>query len=175
MPDGAIEARVKEFMDKLNPQSTPQSKVVARPSVAPSLPPQSAKPYHSSEICKSCHLKQYEDWAGSAHAQATVKLAAANRAIPECLTCHSERYRRTIDATVASTDAHGVECATCHIDSLPHGMERRTVTTRVKVDPKACLQCHTREWSPNYDEKTYLPRVAHSGASAKTTASNPDR
>lgn len=168
VPDDAIAKRVKEFMDGLNRIS----KAAVRPPAAPAPPVETGKPYYSSEQCKGCHLEQYEDWAASKHAKAVNDLAGVNRTIPECMTCHSERYRRTLDIGAANSEMRGVECATCHINSLPHGMEHSNVTKRVKVDPKSCLNCHTHEWSPDYDEKTYFPKVAHTGASAKVTAAN---
>ena len=162
--DAAIVARVNQVLGKPNTETTA---VAAQPTTQP---PVERSP--SPETCKSCHIKQYEDWASSAHARAFDRVAAKNRAKPECLTCHSERYRTTKDAPAAVAAKSGIGCATCHIGSLPHDVERRTVATRIKVDAKSCLECHTPEKSPDYDEKVYFPRVAHTGASVKETASD---
>ena len=64
----------------------------------------------------------------------------------------------------------GVECATCHIDALLHGMERRNVTQKTKVDPQTCLQCHNGEWSPNYNQESYFAKISHPGTSTTTSA-----
>ena len=71
--------------------------------------------------------------------------------------------------------AAGVECATCHMKSLPHNMDRKNSSIRVKVDPKLCLDCHTKDRSPSYNVKTYFPKVVHATVPATTTASNQPR
>ena len=63
--------------------------------------------------------------------------------------------------TLTQDKTGGVECATCHIGSLPHGMERRNTSVRAKVDRKLCLECHDKEWSPDYEEESYVSRVSH--------------
>ncbi|MGC8861970.1 MAG: multiheme c-type cytochrome [Armatimonadota bacterium] len=163
--DAAIAARVKEFMSRIAqpPTYTPPQ---------PGGPGQKStvvgarKPYYHPQLCASCHLKEYQDWETTKHAHAVATLSKEQRLIPECLKCHSEMYRTLERISNVPEEAAGVECATCHIGSLPHGLERKNVTTRVKVDPKICLECHDKQWSPNYDEKTYMSRISHIGASS---------
>lgn len=129
------------------------------------------KLYYSSELCKSCHLKHYEDWAATKHASATKTLMDAGRKIPECLQCHSEQYRRTQIASVPGDGNGGVECAACHADALPHGLERKAVAVKTRVSALGCLECHTKERSAGYDEQVYFPKVSHLSAKAAKTAS----
>lgn len=130
-----------------------------------------ASTYYSPMLCKGCHLKQYEDWKQTKHAHAMKTLTDGKAINPECLSCHSEMYRKTM-RTIASADGiGGVECATCHADSLPHGMERREAKVKTKVDPIMCETCHTHDRSPAYNEKIYFPKVAHSGTTEGKTAS----
>lgn len=117
--------------------------------------------YYPPLTCKACHIEQYEDWTRTRHAHAISTLLDARRAIPECLECHSEMWRRAKRIVLPQEGIGGVECATCHFDSLPHGMERRDSGVRVKVNPRLCIECHTSMHSPNYDEATYLPKVSH--------------
>ena len=138
------------------------------PAVSPSLPARevivsapSGKPYYPSALCKACHLREYLDWEKSDHARAVETLVSANRAVPECIQCHSEMYRRLQRFTDAAGKSGGVECASCHMDSLPHGMERKNTTVRSKVDPAVCLNCHNNERSPDYNKDTYFPQVIH--------------
>lgn len=140
---------------------------------APQTPLQTAsgKPYYSPELCKTCHIKQYEDWAKTKHAQAILTLVKENRMQAECIECHSEQYRRTKAVTIPKDNTGGVECATCHMDALPHGLERVAVNPKTRVSAVMCLDCHTKEHSPDYDEQAYFPRVAHPGAKAPQTAS----
>jgi hypothetical protein len=121
----------------------------------------SDKPYYSPEICKPCHVRQYEDWARTKHSVALKTLIDHQGLSDECLTCHSEEYRRLGKVSAPRGDVGGVECATCHVDALPHGLERKTVAARSKVDEAMCLSCHTKERSPAYDKQAYFPKVAH--------------
>lgn len=120
------------------------------------------KPVYLPAYCKHCHLKQYEDWEHTKHARALQTLVNEQKTTPECLPCHSERFRATGRFVPPTNGIGGVDCATCHADSLPHGMERKDMAQRAKVRPGICLECHTKERSPDYDEKTFFPRVAHS-------------
>lgn len=131
------------------------------------------KPTYSPKLCKACHLKQYEDWSQTKHAKALQTLVDATRTTPDCLPCHSETYRAARQYSRPDNGIGGVECATCHADALPHGMERQQMATHSKVEPALCLQCHTKERSPTYDEKTYFPRVVHAGVMGPATASVP--
>lgn len=132
-----------------------------------------AKPYYSPLLCKACHQKQYEDWAQTKHARAIKTLVDGKNMTPDCLPCHSELYRNTRNSMALNNMVAGVECATCHKASLPHGLERKDMVVRSKVDPKLCVECHTKERSPTYNEKTYFPQVAHTGKAPTATAVNP--
>jgi hypothetical protein len=125
------------------------------------LSPAERKPYYPPELCKTCHVEEYKQWVGSMHATALKTIVDANRTVPECLTCHSEMYRRLGQWVAKEDDIAGVECATCHLDSLPHGLERINVKQKTKVDPAMCLSCHTKDRSPDYNEKTYMPKITH--------------
>jgi hypothetical protein len=133
------------------------------------LPPADRRPYYPPQLCKTCHVQEYEDWLKTGHAKALKTLVDAKRTVPECLTCHAEMYRRLGQWVVKDDGTGGVECATCHLDSLPHGLERMNVKKKTKVDPAMCLGCHNKERSPEYNEKTYFPKMVHavSSASAK--------
>lgn len=131
------------------------------------------KPYYSPSTCKSCHVKQYEDWAKTKHAAAIETLMKENRMQSECLQCHSEQYRRTRAVTIPEDKIGGVECATCHIDALPHGLERATVSAKSRVSALKCLDCHTKEHSPGYDEQAYFPQISHLGTANPHTAAVP--
>lgn len=129
-------------------------------------------PYYSPRLCRACHLQQYEDWSKTKHAKALKTLVDAKSTTPECLQCHSEAYRDMQRYTPSSDPtASGVECQTCHMNALPHGMERREMAQKSTVSPQICLSCHTHDRSPKYNEKTYFPQVAHAGVKPTNTAS----
>ena len=127
---------------------------------------------YSPNLCKACHLKQYEDWAQTKHAKALQTLVDAKKTTPDCLPCHSQRFRTT-GQYVVDNGVGGVDCMTCHSASLPHGMERKAMAARSAVQPAICLQCHTKEHSPTYDQNTYFPKVAHAQVIGPATASVP--
>lgn len=132
---------------------------VSQPVPIPTAP--GGKPYYSPGLCKACHAKEYEDWASTKHAAAVKTLMDANRMVPECLPCHSEQYRRIKTVSINPDGIGGIECATCHMDALPHGMERKDSPARTRVNAMGCLECHTKERSAGYDEQVYFPKVSH--------------
>jgi len=161
VPDKAVEELVKKVPGSrgfVGQQDFPKEPT---PVPDPRVGSGTGKPYYPPTLCRACHLKEYQDWAGSKHARAIETLVAANRAVPECLPCHSEMYRRLQRFTTSTEKVGGVECASCHIDSLPHGMERKNTTTRAKVDPTMCLTCHTKDRSPDYNQGSYFPKITH--------------
>lgn len=167
--DPDVAKRVAEVMLKskqalVGSQPATISNVVSSPTTAATP----SKPYYSPQLCKTCHAKEYEDWSHSKHASAIQTLVEADRTIPECLTCHSEMYRTVQRVTVPSNKVGGVECASCHSVALPHGMERSNAPVKTKVDTQVCMGCHNKEWSPNFDAKTYMLKIAHSGTTAKS-------
>jgi len=125
------------------------------------MPPTTVHSYFPPAMCAGCHEKQYNDWLGTRHSHAVQTLVDQNRVIPECLKCHSEMYRRVARAMVPANKVAGIECATCHFESLPHGMERAQSQVRFRVNPKMCLDCHNTERSPRYEENSYMARVSH--------------
>lgn len=117
--------------------------------------------YYSPNMCKNCHSDIYDDWKQTKHAKAVKTLVDEKKVLGECLICHSEMYRQNRSVVIPSDDIAGVECATCHADVIPHGIERVEADNKTSVNPTICLTCHTNEHSPNYDEKTYFPKVIH--------------
>ncbi len=69
-------------------------------------------------------------------------------------------FRRTSRVLIPQNRVGGIECATCHFDSLPHGFDRVNAEKK-KVNPNMCMDCHTKDRSPKYDEKIYMPKVSH--------------
>jgi hypothetical protein len=133
-----------------------------------------SKPYYSPMLCKACHASEYEDWAKTRHAKAIKTLEVGKNLTPDCLPCHSELYRSSRSSMAVTNVPAGVECASCHRASLPHGNERKDSKQRAKVDPKLCLECHTKSRSPAYNEKTYFPQVTHANKNAATPVAASD-
>jgi hypothetical protein len=130
---------------------------------------ESAGPYFDSKSCAPCHRTQYDSWAASKHAKAVETLERENALRPDCLICHSERYRKiTTDITKDTTYKQGVECASCHMRVLPHGKDGPPKMATVKIDLNTCRVCHTRERSAEFEDyhKDYWEKAKHKPASS---------
>jgi hypothetical protein len=168
--DDKTKSIMQEFIYKSTVPTQQQVTLPVRQGNNAEVSQAQTKPYYSPALCKACHVREYEDWAKTKHAAAIKVLIDQNKVTPECLECHSEHYRRLQTAAMPPNGIGGVDCATCHIDALPHGSERSQVGTRTKVSSALCLDCHTKERSPKYDQVVYFPQVAHaSAATAKST------
>lgn len=172
--DADVDKLVKEGVVALSSSTAAQAQTVSQPNPTITYPDGfQPKPYYSPMLCKVCHAREYEDWAKTRHARALKTLDEGKNLTPDCLPCHSELYRSSRSSMAVNDTPSGVECATCHRASLPHGNERKETAQRAKVDPKLCLECHNKERSPAYDEKKYFPSVVHAGKNVDTTASAP--
>lgn len=167
--DSKTKARVDAFVGR-GTVIVGESSVESVP-VATAPKPSEKEIYYSPELCRTCHIKEYEDWAKTAHAKAIKTLVDVQRLVPECLPCHSEEYRKLSSVAIPEDGIGGVECATCHMDALPHDMERKGVEQKTRVSAQSCLTCHTPGRSPKYDEQVYFPRVSHLGAKSATSSS----
>lgn len=172
--DPEIDKLVKEGIISLGTAPSNQNQATSQPNPSITYPDGfQPKPYYSPMLCKVCHAREYDDWATTKHARALKTLDAGKNLTPDCLPCHSELYRSSRSSMAVNDTPAGVECATCHRASLPHGNERKETKQRARVDPKLCLECHTKDRSPKYNEKTYFPLVAHTGKNVDATASTP--
>jgi hypothetical protein len=107
--------------------------------------------------CGACHVEQYREWQGTAHAKAfTSKIfqeAAGNPPEKECLKCHSP-----LDIRAAQTESRafhqqeGVTCISCHLSEGkmhgPHASSALFTPHPVQEDrafyssPSLCASCH---------------------------------
>ncbi len=175
-PDPDVDKLVKDFMLKqYNTPVQPAQPVttVTHISADPNSPD---KPYYSSLSCRTCHQREYDSWQATKHAHALKTLVDQQRAVPECLPCHSEMFRRQQRIEMANPGLpSGVECASCHMQALPHGMERQNTTAKTRVDVATCQVCHTKDRSPTFEEKSYFAKVVHqvSGPPKPVSAAKP--
>jgi hypothetical protein len=117
-------------------------------------------PYYSSDSCKVCHESEYAAWQKDKHSQALQVLIKESKVIPECLPCHSEMFRKTNRLTISSNASVGVECASCHLSVIPHGTEYKKKGP-TEQDRNACLACHTKERSPDFQMEPYWEKAKH--------------
>ena len=110
--------------------------------------------------CRRCHQEQFDKWSETAHAHAYVTLEKSIQATnPECLRCHSTCYiDLPADGSVAvAAELRNVQCEACHGMGTDHARDG----TYGAVSGEACLACHDKENSPDFDLATYLPKVTH--------------
>jgi hypothetical protein len=121
---------------------------------------QPSSAYNDSGKCKSCHSSQFISWQKDKHSKALQTLIKESKVIPECLQCHSEMYRETNRLELDANVPTGVECASCHASVLPHGADIRKKGP-TQQDRDACLTCHTKERSPDFNLETYWEKAKH--------------
>jgi hypothetical protein len=128
----------------------------------------SGKPYKMAQIgygmasaCRFCHRGVYRTWQKSKHAGALrlLKTKKRNR-VPECLSCHSEYYRRT-NSEPKDIAKQGVECASCHGDGIILILRPSQASKAARPNAEVCKKCHTPEKSPNFDFKKYKAKIKH--------------
>ncbi len=123
--------------------------------------PPAGTTYSGVKKCAECHQPFEESWKETRHAGAFASLEHVGKeADPECITCHVVGFREeggfyTIEAT---PELANVQCEECH------GMNRAHLDDFSAMDPvtiKACLKCHTKENSPDFDYPVYLEKIKH--------------
>ncbi len=121
--------------------------------------------YLPPEFCGSCHQAQYEQWLSTGHAHAIDTLVKQKRMDKSCLPCHSLEFRMRGVVTVKKN--RGVECVDCHVElqdpatARMHGQRPGERPSTKIVNEVTCLRCHDKQNSPNFDLRTYLPKVTH--------------
>jgi hypothetical protein len=119
-----------------------------------------AEGYLGWETCKDCHQKIHERWSNSPHAKAFATLAEGdNWNDPACLPCHVTGYEEAAkkDSADVKPELWNVQCEACHGMGTKH---RRDGTMR-SVPERVCLECHTPEWTPNWNYEEALLKIDH--------------
>jgi len=102
--------------------------------------------YGSTDLCKSCHPAQFEQWAKSDHAQAFASLTNGHEKEPGCMGCHMTGFLVPggVQNYESATQFVQVGCESCHGPSVAHvtSANKHQGTSRA-VDPVLCLGCHT--------------------------------
>ncbi|MBI2377610.1 MAG: hypothetical protein HYV07_26650 [Deltaproteobacteria bacterium] len=104
----------------------------------------SADEYLGVDSCKTCHLKQYEQWLTTAHASSVERLAPQDRSDRACLSCHTmlpfdDRPRLA-----------AVQCEACHGGGLRYAANyvmKDGIVSRLlgleDVKEETCMRCHS--------------------------------
>ena len=115
----------------------------------------------AADGCGGCHKDAYSTWRGHWHAGAVGTLRRRARLIPECLTCHSEVYRRTERFLWKDGMVDGVQCSTCHGPGVIHRLlEGKGGITRAPGED-VCRSCHNKDRDPKFDYPTAREKIRH--------------
>ena len=112
--------------------------------------------YIGSQACQECHQKEFTQWAHSSHATAFNTLRTAGREYyPECVTCHVTGSGYESGYQIGNADREhfvDVGCETCHGPGKQHVYTPLKENIRGQVPEKVCMECHTPEHSPGFDQ-----------------------
>jgi len=135
-----------------------QERKAAKP---PAIPVRRATLAGDPSECMQCHRTQFDAWLTQGHARAVATLVAKDKAIPECLMCHSQVYRQEQRVPSAEDIDDGVGCLICHSPVVGHTGEERPFGVRRVAGQAQCIQCHTPDRDPDFDYAGALERIRH--------------
>jgi len=142
-----------------------------------------------SEQCKTCHEGSYDKWKKTPHSRAyqtLVKLPVPRVFDPECISCHVIGwdtqnffpYQSGYRSFAATPNLINVGCESCHGPGERHiaaenGTDEALKTTIERLitvskedaqgdnHPHRCQNCHDVDNSPEFNFKTYFPKIEH--------------
>ncbi|MDE0085913.1 MAG: multiheme c-type cytochrome, partial [Candidatus Poribacteria bacterium] len=124
--------------------------------------------YIGSQACQECHQKEFSQWSHASHATAFNTLRTVGREYyPECVTCHVTGLGYESGYEIGNSErAHLVDvgCETCHGPGKQHAYTPLKENIRGQVPEKVCMECHTPEHSPGFDQliEYVMSEVDHS-------------
>jgi hypothetical protein len=118
------------------------------------------KGYSGTDVCRACHLAEYDAWSLTPHAYTFQTLAAhgADRNA-ECLACHTVGFGQPGGYSLDTPYPHleNIGCETCHGRGGPHQSEEFVAEGYQPI----CETCHTETHSLNFAFEERLPIVSH--------------
>jgi len=150
------------------------------------VPEAAVNEYAGSKKCAMCHRAYATAWAETPHAKAFANLAAADEkavaAMAEklgvkvegkasenaaCVGCHVTGMGLPGGYTAGSETADllaNVTCEACHGPGSAHikaAKADKKAAINGAVSEKMCMQCHTKEMSPEFDFAKYKAKGVH--------------
>jgi hypothetical protein len=162
-PEVGDAPRMKQWYDNYNAEvkSDYEKRVAIRKKLE-----SGESPYSGEEVCKSCHIKEHEKWSNTRHAEAFYALQDVNKSFdPACIKCHTVGFEKAggfIDPSITDKLMH-VQCENCHGAAKAHAQSAGKIPVSNKgwSSEKICSQCHIQKHSPDFNFKTYWPKIAH--------------
>ncbi len=148
--DPSVEKQVQEIMEKAEGINLSEvDKSVVKPA-GPS--------FTGTGSCGKCHVKEHDVWKKTGHGSALATLEIDHQQNnPECLPCHVTGFREG-GYPVMKEQLSGVGCESCHGPGEGHPPKRHD---SAKEAASACLRCHTKRDSPNFNREMYMKMIDH--------------
>ena len=166
IPDPEVQALVEAFRreeaEALRKATLSSREQLGAPTDRPSLDGWSPD-YLAADQCGKCHANEYAKWRSGPHARSARTLSERQRLVPECLSCHSERFRRTKTFAADEAGVSGLQCSTCHGDGVLHSLlpKKRGRMQLPQDKPAFCRTCHDEEHDPKFEYEVRSQAIRH--------------
>jgi nitrate/TMAO reductase-like tetraheme cytochrome c subunit len=119
--------------------------------------------FAGSALCAPCHRAAADVWRRSRHPGAYQTLVKKSRdSDPECAVCHTVglKYTSGFVSAEATPGLGHVGCESCHGPGKAHNDDPGGVKIP-KGDEATCRKCHDTDNDPEFEFKTYWPKIRH--------------
>ncbi|MFQ5583344.1 MAG: multiheme c-type cytochrome, partial [Calditrichia bacterium] len=123
--------------------------------------------YLGARVCRSCHVKEYNDWLSTPHSvsfSSLVKKGINSYLNRECQKCHVTGFHKPggFFSFTRNRFLVNVQCEVCH--GIAGGHQARTSPEKEDYK-KICLNCHTEKYSLKFSFDKAYELVSHTGDS----------
>jgi len=125
------------------------------------------EPYYiGNRKCRLCHFEYFKEWEKDPHANAFTRLGRMQNN-PYCLKCHTTGFRgpQGFVSEKITPELRGVQCEACHGPGSRHKdnpHDKKALPIGRKIDYQGvCINCHDRNWTPEFDYEKYRKRIEH--------------
>jgi cytochrome c554/c'-like protein len=119
--------------------------------------------FTTSARCASCHAAAFDVWQKSQHSHAIETLKKVKKEFDSsCVGCHVTGNARPggfINVNQTPQLAN-VQCEACHGTGIQH-VEKPSGAKMAKLTAEACLTCHTKSNSPEFEFASYWSKIKH--------------
>lgn len=118
--------------------------------------------FAGSEKCGACHEDINVHWERTKHAHAFAVLKNQNRELDrDCVPCHTTGFYEIggFLSVVETPDLIHVQCEACHGNGTAHSRNPEIKTPG--RSRRACVACHTRDQSPDFNFGEYWAKIQH--------------
>ncbi len=162
-------SEMRDFLDELYQQKAEELNLTAsepNPLMEFEAEQSYTSGYTGAEKCKECHEDQYNQWLETEHATSFEELLKTNRHwVPQLVQYNVTGYQHDVGykGFSESPQLRNVQCETCHGPGQAHVDEFGTGEIRRGAEKEMCMQCHTSERTPEFEDKfdLFLKKVEH--------------